>query len=148
MRNYNYWRLFILQEYPVIRINAVDKNKVALNTVIINPKYVDGFVWIKIPSYIKDRNFGFIGIAEVTNGDADVKTYDTVIKDPYHPWVKIKFDYLNQNPGYHMYKLSFANRFTNDVISVYFAYQYQMDNPEKPYDYMAKYRTHIDEDEQ
>jgi len=136
-----------LQEYPVLRVNAAERNKVALNTIIINPKFVDGFVWVKIPSYIKDNNFRFIGIAEVTNGDAEVKMYDTVIKDPYHPWVKIQFNFLNQKPGYHMYKLSFANLNTNfDTISVYMGYQYQMDNPEKPYDYMAKYRTNISEE--
>lgn len=135
-----------MAEYPVIRIVASERNKVALNSVVINPKYIDGFVWIKIPSYIKHRNFGFIGIAEITDGDAQVKVNESVIKDPCHPWVKIRFNFLNQNPGYHMYKLSFANRFTNDIISVYFAYQYQMDNPKKPYDYMSKYRIDSSED--
>lgn len=51
-------------------------------------------------------------------------------------WLDVKFDAMNKNPGYHLYRITFIDRISNLTSYLYFAYTVQADLPEKPYVYM------------
>ena len=54
------------------------------------------------------------------------------------PWLRIVFPVLDQDAGLHIYKITFVNRYTDDVVSAYISYTIQDDNPNKPYIYMRQ----------
>lgn len=131
------------QEYPILRLKADTEQNISDNLIVINPKYVNDYIYVSIPAFLKDQYFDYIGCTEVTNGEKELEVSEDVVKGVGNPWIKIKFSYLNNKPGQHIYKFSFMNKKTNDIISVYATYLYQTDTPDKPYDYMKKYREEV-----
>lgn len=57
---------------------------------------------------------------------------------PNRPWVDAKSSGLNTVAGYHKYRLSLIDATTDIVTFLYFGYQIQDDNPDKPYIYMNR----------
>ena len=112
-------------------------NRINLNTYVINKNAIEYETWIKIPP-----EFGKECILyEVKEIVPNVKEFDflNVIEHVCcKPWLKAISSHLNLDPGQHVYKLSFINKFSNDTNSLYVSYIIQDDTPDKPYIYMSR----------
>lgn len=53
-------------------------------------------------------------------------------------WLKFRTDFLNKEIGLHVYKLTFVDTITNTLVTLWFSYTIQSDNPDKPYVYMNR----------
>lgn len=124
-------------EYPVCKINACRYNEISCNTPVINKNSLDSYIWIRVPSEIS-REFVLFQVDELVPEYKEFSFFHVIDKECNKPWFKITSEYLNLDPGQHVYKMSFVNRITNDTCSLYFSYIIQDDSPDKPYIYMKR----------
>ena len=84
----------------------------------------------------KFTGFKLYEVMEVScNPNKDI-SFEGVKYDQIHPWVDIPAKNLNTEIGLHIYKVSFFN--DTESGSVFFGYEIQNSNPEKPYIYMTR----------
>lgn len=122
---------------PVFSLVACTFDKLIYNTPIFNQSTVEYFLWVKLPSdIIKDCEL--YQVDECQPNNREVNWLNSIERDHNKPWLKITFRIFSNHVGMHIYKLSFINRYTNDVVPLYIAYIIQDDNPDKPYVYMRK----------
>lgn len=117
-------------------VNAVTQQEVGYDSGFFNVDEISDVLHIKLPSYII-RDYSIYSMKQVTNQkDAvDIVPYAKYI--PYRRWIDISSSHLDLDVGYHMYKLGFVNKQTNDVVYLYFAYRIQSNYPDRPYYYMG-----------
>lgn len=116
------------------KFNLFTVDDVYSNVPVINLKYIDYYIWFKLPNEL--LNSDLIQIDEISENKykIDLNQFEKVNK----LWLACKYDVLNLDPGQHIYKFSFKT--DNDIISYYFSYIIQTDNPDKPYYYMTNER--------
>jgi len=135
-------------EYPVFGLVADTYDKLPEHGKVINFRTIEYFLWVKIPDYMS-RDFRLVGVFEMCDdydkapSDCDITEF--VTREKNRPWIKILTDKINQTVGFHLYKIELVNRFTDDVVSLYFSYIIQNDNPDRPYDYMKTIREYFDQ---
>ena len=120
---------------PSCILNACSECAIPLNTPVWNRCRVEYYVWVKIPT-CATRDFELYEIEELVKPkkELDVKAY--CIYDSVHPWYRFMSIGLNLDIGLHIYRMHLINRFTDDVISLFFSYRIQEDDPDCEYIYM------------
>lgn len=121
----------------VFQLNACSYEDIPSNTPVINKANFDYFLWIHIPEEIA-RCYAFYQLDEMAPEHKKVPHIGFIERDCNRPWLKITSSVLGSTVGKHLYKLCFVNQITNDLISLFFSYTIQDDNPDKPYVYMNK----------
>lgn len=127
-------------EYPVFKLKAEKLSEAVNNVTVFNRCDTEYWIYVNIPEYVA-KEFNLYEVRELGSEDKqgheesrDVLPFCVWQKN--RPWIDIKFRILNQEPGHHMYRMCFVNKFTDDVIHLYFSYILQVDGPDKPYKYM------------
>ena len=122
---------------PAFRIEAVNHHDLASATKLFNVHEADYHLFVHIPVEVS-RNYALYEIEEVSGNVSKPYSLDFVSHDRGHPWYRLISDVMNKEIGHHTYKMSFVNKQTDEVCSLYFAYVIQSNNPDKPYVYMDR----------
>ena len=124
----------------IFTLNAGLEQDLAQNTPVFNQSQIEEVLYVKVPYEVCKLNH-LIELAEVPV-TKDLSELEPVLDHTtflrYRPWVDIESEVLNLEPGHHKYKLKFKNIYTNVISNLFFAYDIQCDDPEKPYIYMNK----------
>lgn len=124
---------------PVFSLDACRYDELASNTKTFNKNEIEYYLWVHLP--IEDiKDCSLFQVDEIEPQIQEVHSGSLVEHECNRPWVKIVFRILRDDIGLHIYKLSFINRYTDDVVPLYFSYVIQDDYPFKPYDYMSHFR--------
>ena len=118
---------------PVFSFDGTSRDRV--NYKVIHIGDVDYYVYINIPIEIAAE----CKLFQLESISPKVKLHPLnigICAPDQRLWVQINTNVLDMEEGLHLYKLSYVNKYTNDVIGLYFGYIVQNDNPEKPYIYM------------
>lgn len=127
-------------DIPVQSLESCTYDDISKYSKVINLNTLEYFLWIHIPEDIS-RNFELFQIDQVSPKLSEITNFKLFVKrDCRKPWLRITSKILDTSVGMHTYRLQFVNRCTDDVVSLYFCYIIQNDNPDKPYVYMDKDR--------
>jgi hypothetical protein len=124
-----------MSAYPIFRLEATVKKNLPSVTTVINSDEFEYYLWIHVPSYV-GRDFELYQLEEMSEPPACLCINSCCYHESRRPWYRITSAYLSKLPGLHVYRMSFVNRYTDDVISLFFGYVIQSDSPDKPYIYM------------
>ena len=115
------------------QLEAVPYKDLSSVTKILNYKTTEYYMWIHLPSEF-NTDWTLYEVHELE--DNREIYYNLFYRENCKPWVRFIFEALNKRPGKHIYRLHLVNKKTDDVVSLYFSYVIQDDNPAKPYVYM------------
>ena len=125
------------QWVPIQALEACNYQDLPKNTLVINKLNLEYFLWVHIPRFAND--FELFQVDEIMPNNGELIKFRYFMKREYKkPWIRITSKILNTEVGQHIYRLHFVHEFTKDVISLYFSYIIQDDNPCKPYIYMNR----------
>ena len=130
-------------EYPSFRLDAVPHGFVAMASKLFSLQQVEKLLFIRIHPDIA-KQFELLQVAEILDKAEYVTDSEAWMHEPGRIWYIFNTEYLDLNPGYHQYRLTFQNTFTKDICLLYFAYTIQDNDPDKPYIYMN--REYLDSD--
>ena len=123
----------------IFTLVACLERDLASNTPVFNQSQLEDVLYVNIPYEIcKLNNLVEVTEVPVVKDLCDESILDHVTFLRYRPWVDIESSVLNLDPGHHKYKLKFKNIYTSVISNLFFAYDVQCDDPEKPYIYMNK----------
>lgn len=120
---------------PTVKINSCAYNKLNENTPVLNKHQIEYNIFIYLEPDIC-RCLQLFQVDNIDNEEAQEVTTLGFIEREGTCWLKVKSEALNLEAGQHVYKLSFVDKITNDVIPLFFSYIVQDDNPDKSYVYM------------
>ena len=123
--------------YTPLKLNACTYAQIPCNTPVINKNTLEYYIWIGLPKSISSH-IEIFEIYELLPTNEEVDWVRFIIRENCRPWLKIESAFLDTSVGQHLYKLSFVDTMTNDIISLYISYIIQDDNPDKPYIYMDR----------
>ena len=130
-------RLNEIQGLPIQAIEACTYQDLPKHTVVINILNLEYYLWVHIPRFAKDCNL--FQVDEIMPNTGELLKFQYFMHQEYKkPWIRITSKILNTEIGQHIYRLHFVHEFTKDVISLYFSYIIQNDDPCKPYIYMNR----------
>lgn len=125
-----------MKEFPHTSLRAVGVNELSSNTQILYLNELDSFILLEVDVDIA-TDCTLFAIDDITE---DVKSVDYSYEDITHElnriWYKVSLDILDVTPGHHRYRLSFVNKYTDDIFYQYISYVILDNTPEKPYIYM------------
>lgn len=121
------------------QLTACSYNQLPNNTVVINNHQVEFFLWIELP-HESSAYIELFQIDEISSGSNELNYHKFLHRAYRRPWIRLNSGILNLEIGQHIYKMSFIDTRTDDVLSLYFSYILQNDNPDKPYVYMDRDR--------
>lgn len=122
-----------MQEYLV----ATNRQDIADHTPVISMTEISYWLIVKIPPEVAE-NYCLIEIKSCEESASD-KTSEILKYSKCHPgkiWIDIPWNFMHKEIGHHIYRLEFVNKYTDDILFLFFGYIIQNDNPEKPYYYM------------
>lgn len=126
-----------MTDYPVNIIEACIYKNLPKHTKVWNTDTLEHHTWINVPVELS-KSHELFQVDEISSDNIEVDFTDKIMRECNRPWFKVTTSILNTDPGQHIYKMSFINRFTNDISCLYFSYIIQDDDPEKPYIYMNR----------
>lgn len=120
----------------VILNACIYRNRIS-NSVILSLDYMDDYVFVKLPddALLDNKITSISEISYTLPDETNEPEFECMCN---RPWLKIKFNTLNTDIGMHIYRISLFNNYTEDSGSLYFSYQIQNSNPDKPYIYMNR----------
>lgn len=122
---------------PVCRLSACDQAEVAAHTPIINLQTHEYYVYIDLPEDFSCPCMILTDMIEIA--DTFTKSvYSDTYREGNRPWIRISFESLNIDPGFHRYLLKFINTASGIEFLKWVQYIIQDDNPDKPYVYMRR----------
>lgn len=115
----------------IIKLYASGYNRLSQICRILNNKLIqDKELWIVLPTqYVDYILTDIIEIGKSTTVTSELREGHIF---------RISFDQLNTSTGLHQYEIYLKHPITSDLISCYFQYIIQNDNPETPYIYMNR----------
>lgn len=124
-----------MKEYPAFKLTAVTHKDIAYASKVFSLQEFQPYLYVDIPVYIA-KHFSLYELDEIVE-----KAEPVCVKCLWdHPqcsiWYRFHTNKLNQESGYHCYRMCFVDTFTKDIVYLYFAYTVQTNNPDKPYIYM------------
>lgn len=128
-----------MKEHPEVVMNLCIYKDISKYTQVFNKNALEYITWINIPTELCHihRLFQVDQILPNT-GELDISSME---QQCHKPWIKVPTDALDTSIGQHIYKMSFINTSSNDILSMYFSYIIQSDNPDTPYIYMDRDNT-------
>lgn len=131
-------------DIPVQSLEACTYDKLASNSKVFNLNTLEYFLWIHLPEDIS-RHYELFQVDQIAPNILELENFNQVIKrECRRPWLQVTFKSLDLSIGMHTYRLQLINKCTDDVVSLYFCYIIQNDNPEKPYVYMENARKYLE----
>lgn len=128
---------------PNSRFHLYDYSDMTSHTEMININEFEYYMWIEIPKEFSRYNELF-SISQILPDRGEIYYLDKVFRSDRRPWLKVRHDFFDKDPGQHIYKFSFVDINTNDVSSLYLSYICQVDNPKNSYIYMNDVRCESD----
>lgn len=120
---------------PVITVAAVENDKLNMHPIILNKFEVLPEFYVYIPCEIA-KWYTPSEIREVTTTAQPSIEFEHISG---RRWIDINYDKLNMNPGYHKYRIDFTSTLASkSPIYLFFCYNIQNDDPDKPYIYMNR----------
>lgn len=121
-------------EYPVCKIDACEYNQLNRHTQVFNINSIEYFMYIYLPPELV-KNLQLFQVDKISPDKFEIPIVGFIDKD-HSCWLKVKSEILSKSAGQHVYKLSFIDSCSRDIVPLYFSYIIQDDNPNKPYIYM------------
>jgi len=121
---------------PVLQLHACEYKDISNNTPVWNRSALDYYVYIDVPHSILSR-CSLYDVAEMEREGLKGVPKDAVVRD-VNCWLRANISLLNTAAGLHIYRLMFVDSMTNVTLDLYFGYNIQDDNPDKPYVYMKR----------
>jgi len=121
--------------------STTNLSNVSSITPLINKYGFEFYVYVEVEPEIYKNGFVLTDFEEL--GTDETYRYICLLQNVEYlggPWYRIISLSLDTRPGHHIYRMHMVNKHTDDVVSVYFAYILQDDEPHKPYMYMDKNR--------
>lgn len=114
-------------------------SEASAHSVVLNVNQLEYYTWIELPHDIgKFLNLYSVQEFNTPKGPVSVEFAEKITRDCLRPWLKVETSFFNTECGFHMYKFQFVDTRTSDMLSLYFAYNLQNDNPDKTdYIYMS-----------
>lgn len=119
-------------------VNASPKNEVCYFATMFNKASVQDWLIVSLPKLFTDVKINMI--SEIGSGITETDISEFCVSYKGRHWLDIPSEKLNLMAGYHIYKIVFSDNITGIACVLYFAYNIQDDNPDKPYDYMDPIR--------
>ena len=120
--------------YEYVTLSSIDT--ASHNARVYNLQTLPYYLWVRIPIDMNAENLQLYQVVLTTDTEVPVPLSELVYRDGRSTFLRLTSKLLNMSVGKHMYKFDFIDVLTNDVVSFYFSYIIQTDNPEKPYIYM------------
>lgn len=121
---------------PVFLLDADRRGK--YKSPVFNRNEVQSFLYVHIPLELS-AEFKLFQLDATAPKHQRIECFtEFIYRDYGKPYFKIKTENLDLTIGLHTYMMSLVNIRTNDVISLYFSYIIQDDNPDTPYIYMKR----------
>ena len=121
--------------YPVFMLEATTHDEASINNKLFSTSQIEHFLYVKIPAEVTKR-FGLYQVSEIRDTAEVLSDENLWEHDPNRVWYRFRSDKLNMTAGYHQYRLSFVNLFTNETCELFMSYTIQDNSPDKPYYYM------------
>jgi len=99
---------------------------------------LDYFLYVKIEPPLSSEWFLYRIEEKQKDGTLKKMSFPNTVTKESPTWLKFETDFINKEIGMHSYKITFVNRVTDVLLSLWFAYHIQSDNPDKPYVYMKR----------
>lgn len=123
--------------FPKFMLEACHHSELPKNTPVFNTSEIEYELLIHLPEDI--CNFiELFQLDEILPSRQEVTFANSITRECRKPWLDTLSELLNMEVGYHIYKLSFIDIRTNQVIPLYVAYIIQDDNADKSYIYMNR----------
>lgn len=107
------------------------------HTVNLNYDQLVDCLWLKIPDEFSRWNH-FRGMMETPVTQSSQDRSCAVARSDMRPWLQVYTCGLNLSPGFHLYRFIFTENDTGAVSALYFAYNMQSSEIDKPYIYMKR----------
>lgn len=111
--------------------NSVDK----YSSKVFKMYEVEYYLYVHIPHDFC-LEYKLFQIDEVSPQAKKCDLISYIYQECGKPWIRIPTSFIDLSIGLHVYRLSFVNKYTNDIVSIYFGYILQNDDPYKSYIYM------------
>ena len=122
-------------------LQAVPYAFLPMNRKVFSANVEEYYLPVSVPAEFYESNKLYqVDEVNTTSRDAHLLEFDFIKYEDGHPWFDFVFAALNQEPGYHTYRMRFVNPVTNLTTSLYFGYIIQTNAPKKPYIYMDRGR--------
>lgn len=124
-----------IQECAPLYMCATPYESIPSAHKVININQVSYFLYVQIPVELKDR-LALFEVAEI--GVDPIRECPRCIwnHEKGRIWYQFKSGLLNTVVGHHLYRMSFVDTLTDEIVLLYFSYTIQDDSPKKPYQYM------------
>lgn len=129
-----------LMNQPTVKINSCPYGRLNENTPVFNLNQIEHDIFIYLEPEIC-RPLQLFQMDNIDSTESKEISLSGFVEREGTCWLRIKSEILDLNGGQHVYKLSFVDSITNDVVPLFFSYIIQDDNPEKPYVYMKEGST-------
>lgn len=127
-------------------VQASPKNTVGYFSTMFNTSMIQDWLIVSLPKRMIDVTVRCISEVGTNVKEHNIIEHCSILKGRH--WIDIPSEHLNLTAGYHLYKIVFYDNIINVDCTMYFAYNIQDDNPEKPYDYMDAIRKAQEEAEE
>lgn len=127
----------MINAYPVFRLSAVSRQNMSSFSRVFNTNEIEYFLFIRVPELFA-KEFELYQIDCIDDKSVSLSDNAAWEHESGRVWYRIKSSMLNMKSGYHMYRLCFVNKRTNDTSSLYISYVIQDNTPDKPYIYMNR----------
>lgn len=112
--------------------------EISKNSKIFNLAELDYFLYVKLEPPLSSEWYLYRIEEKMKDGSLKKIHFPDTVRKESPTWLKFTTDFINKEIGMHTYKITFVDTKTDVLISLWFAYIIQNDNPDKPYVYMNR----------
>ena len=117
---------------------ASSYEELSKHSMIFNLAELDYFLYVKIDPPLSRAWYLYRIEEKLKDGTLKEMMFPATVRKESPTWLKFKTDFINKEIGMHTYKVTFVDTATDVLLSLWFAYIIQNDNPDKPYVYMKR----------
>ena len=105
------------------------------HTRLINLHQLGHVAYIKIPDDMAST-CNLFKTEDITDKPFEIDYIPFIQREEMRPWFRVDIYFFNKTEGFHLYKFTFIDIITDELLTLYLTYTIQNDNPDKPYVYM------------
>lgn len=126
----------MVNSYPVSFLECCTRHNIPSHSKVLTGAELGNGICVHIPEEFASDIYLY-GLHEIEPCDRDIFiTEGLVARHGLRPWLDIDSCLLDISTGFHVYRLDFIHKHTNDIVNMYFSYYLQNSHPDKPYVYM------------
>lgn len=111
---------------------------ISKNSRVLNLAELDYFLYVKLEPPLTSEWYLYRIEEKQKDGTLKQLHFPSTVRKESPTWLKFTTDFINKEIGMHTYKVTFVDTVTDVLVSLWFAYIIQNDNPDKPYVYMNR----------